>query len=58
MAYSPQTYNQSASLGSPDVGSPTGGSWEGSAGAFDPTIGPVIDLWTEAGVEGSQWLIH
>ena len=22
--------------------------WEGSAGAFDPTVGPLIDLWTEA----------
>jgi len=22
--------------------------WEGSAGAFDPTIGPLIDVWTRA----------
>ena len=22
--------------------------WEGSAGAFDPTVGPLIDVWTEA----------
>lgn len=22
--------------------------WEGSAGAFDPTVGPLIDLWTDA----------
>lgn len=27
--------------------------WEGSAGAFDPTVGPLIDLWTEAIGRGS-----
>lgn len=27
--------------------------WEGTAGAFDPTVGPLIDLWTEAVERGA-----
>ena len=27
--------------------------WEGSGGAFDMTIGPLVDVWTEAIAEGS-----
>lgn len=27
--------------------------WEGTAGAFDPTVGPLIDLWTDASVQGA-----
>ena len=27
--------------------------WEGSAGAFDPTVGPLIDLWTESVARGA-----
>lgn len=27
--------------------------WEATAGAFDPTIGPLIDVWTDAAEEGA-----
>ncbi|MEM9173645.1 MAG: FAD:protein FMN transferase [Myxococcota bacterium] len=27
--------------------------WEGSAGAFDPTVGPLVDLWAEAARRGT-----